>query len=228
MVVPALTLVRRSEGMGRAIKIEAPQLRLDPEAIEQAVDWKAVFGATGPIEVEIGIGKGRFLLEAATLRPEVLHLGIEWANKYLRIAERRASRRGLDNVRFARLDGRLLICRAIPDASVTAYYVFYPDPWPKKRHHKRRFFQRETLDHLARTLVPGGYVHAATDHDEYWSVIEPLMDGDERFERLPQFGGPNFPLPVDGPLTNYEEKYGREGRSRNRGSWRLRAASDAS
>jgi len=205
--------------MGRTIKIEAPQLRLDPPSIVDSIDWREVFAEPGPVEVEVGIGKGRFLLEAATLRPDVQHLGIEWANKYLRIAERRASRRGLTNVRFARLDGRELICRAIPDASVRAYYVFYPDPWPKKRHHKRRFFQPSTLDHLARTLLPGGAVHVATDHDEYWSVIEPLMDADRRFERLPEFGGVSFPLPVDGPLTNYEEKYGREGRSRNRGSW---------
>jgi tRNA (guanine-N7-)-methyltransferase len=206
--------------MGREFKIEAPLLRLDPQTIEECVDWLAVFGGPGPVEVEIGIGKGRFLLQAATLRPDVLHLGVEWANRYLRLAERRALRRGLSNVRFARVDGRELICRAIPDASVSAYYVFYPDPWPKKRHHKRRFFRPQTVDHLARTLLPGGCVHAATDHDEYWDVIEPLMDGDTRFERLPDFGGQAFPLPVDGPLTNYEEKYGREGRSLNRGSWR--------
>ncbi|HXV76764.1 MAG TPA: hypothetical protein VD788_10635 [Candidatus Polarisedimenticolaceae bacterium] len=208
--------------MGRAIKVEAPQLRLDPAAIAESIDWPTVFGRGGPVEIEIGIGKGRFLLEIARLRPEVLHLGVEWANKYLRVAERRAARRALDNVRFARVDGRELIRRAVPDASVSAYYVFYPDPWPKKRHHKRRFFRPATLDDLARTLVAGGALHAATDHAEYWSVIETLMDGDDRFERSAEFGGPGFPLPVDGPLTNYEAKYGVEGRSRNRGSWRRR------
>jgi tRNA (guanine-N7-)-methyltransferase len=158
----------------------------------------------------------------AALRPEVRFLGVEWANKYLRIAEHRASRRGLENVRFVRLDARELVCRSIPVSSVSAYYVFYPDPWPKKRHHKRRFFQASTVEHLARTLVADGWLHVATDHDEYWSVIEPLLDGDSRFERLPEFGGDEFPLPTDAPLTNFEAKYGLEGRSRHRGSWRHR------
>jgi tRNA (guanine-N7-)-methyltransferase len=208
--------------MDRDVKIEAPELRLDPDRLLESLDWVEIFGSEGPVEIEVGIGKGRFLLAVAALRPEVRFLGVEWANKYLRIAEHRASRRGLENVRFVRLDARELVCRSIPASSVSTYYVFYPDPWPKKRHHKRRFFQASTVEHLARTLVADGWLHVATDHDEYWSVIEPLLDGDSRFERLPEFGGKGFPLPTDGPLTNFEAKYGLEGRSRHRGSWRHR------
>jgi tRNA (guanine-N7-)-methyltransferase len=173
------------------------------------------------VEVEIGIGKGRFLLAAAELRPDIRMLGVEWSNHYLRIAEARAVRRSLENVRFARVDARELVQRGIPDNSVDCYYVFYPDPWPKKRHNKRRFFQTATVDHLARTLVPGGCVHAATDHADYWSAIEPLMDGRKEFTRLPEFGGERFPLPVDEPLTNFEAKYLVQGRNRYRGSWKL-------
>jgi len=194
-------------------------LRVDPERALEGLDWSEVFNTEGPVEIEIGIGKGRFLLAAAELRPDVLHFGVEWANKYLRIAETRASRRGLENVRFARVDARdLMSC--IPPSSVQAYYVFYPDPWPKKRHHKRRFFQKDTVDHLARTLVPRGTLHAATDHVDYWEVIEPLLDGHGELERLPDFGGEGFPLPADEPLTNFEAKYRIQGRNRHRGSWR--------
>jgi tRNA (guanine-N7-)-methyltransferase len=206
----------------REIKIEAPELRLDPERLLERVEWTEIFGSAARVEIEIGIGKGRFLLAAAAARPAVHHLGVEWANKYLRVAESRAVARGLENVRFARVDARELVCGAVPDDSVSAYYVFYPDPWPKKRHHKRRFLQREPVDHLARTLVSGGWLHVATDHDEYWESIEPLLDDHEKFERLGSFGGPEFPLPLDAPLSNYEEKYRREGRRRNRGSWRRR------
>jgi tRNA (guanine-N7-)-methyltransferase len=205
---------------GRTLKVEAPALRLDPERAVQGLDWRETFGNDAPVEIEIGIGKGRFLLACAETRPEVNHLGVEWANKYLRIAESRALRRGLENVRFVRVDAVELVCRAVPDASVHAYYVFYPDPWPKKRHQKRRFLRRECVDHLARTLVPGGALHVATDHDDYWSRIEPLLDGHDAFERRPEFGGDDFPLPVDAPLTNFEEKYRVEGRRRHRGSWR--------
>jgi len=203
----------------RELKIEAAELRLDPERVVEAVDWQEIFGVAGPVEVEIGIGKGRFLLAAAEARPEVRHLGIDWANRYLRIAEGRADRRGLKNVRFARVDAQELI-RAIPSSTVKAFYVFYPDPWPKKRHHKRRFFQLANADELARTLVTGGLLHAATDHADYWEQIEPLMDSHPAFERLPEFGGPEFPLPVDEPLTNFEAKYRIEGRRRHRASWR--------
>jgi tRNA (guanine-N7-)-methyltransferase len=202
-----------------AIVVES-NLRVDPERALEGLDWPEVFGAEGPVEVEIGIGKGRFLLAAAAVRPDVMHFGVEWANKYLRIAEARATRRGLENVRFVRVDARELVGRCIPTSSVRTYYVFYPDPWPKKRHHKRRFFQKETVDHLARTLLPGGGLHVATDHADYWEVIEPLLDGHPEFERLAGFGDEDFPLATDEPLTNFEAKYRIEGRRRHRASWR--------
>jgi tRNA (guanine-N7-)-methyltransferase len=195
-------------------------LRLDPEVGVDTLDWRRVFGREGRVEVEIGIGKGRFLLACAAARPEVLHFGIEWSNEYLRLVETRAERAGLENVRFVRADATDLVRRAIPEGSVSTYYVFYPDPWPKKRHHKRRFLQAPNVDALARTLVPSGWLHVATDHDDYWSVIEPLIDAHTAFVREPEFGGPEFPLPVDGALTNFEAKYEVQGRSRHRGSWR--------
>lgn len=210
----------------RRVPHETPEpsrsLRLDPDQALRGLDWEEVFGLPGPVEVEIGVGKGRFLLAAAAARPEVRLLGVEWSNKYLRVAEERAVKRGLANLRFVRADARELVCGAIPDASVAAYYVFYPDPWPKKRHHKRRFFQAATVEHLARTLVPNGSIHVATDHDEYWSVIQTLLDSHELFVKLGEFGGDDFPLPSDAPLTNFEAKYQVEGRRRLRGSWRRR------
>lgn len=195
-------------------------LRLDPELAIEAIDWRRVFGREGRVEVEIGIGKGRFLLACAAARPDVLHFGIEWSNEYLRLVETRAERGNLDNVRFARANASDLVRRAIPDGSVSTYYVFYPDPWPKKRHHKRRFLQPENVHAMARTLVPSGWLHVTTDHDDYWSVIQPLLDTHPAFARQPVFGGPDFPLTIDGPLTNFEAKYEVEGRRRHRGSWR--------
>jgi tRNA (guanine-N7-)-methyltransferase len=204
------------------VKVEAPELRVDPERILESLDWVDVFGKAGPVEVEVGIGKGRFLLASAAARPDVLHFGIEWANKYLRIAESRARKRGLRNVRFARVDARELVERSIPSDSVSTYYVFYPDPWPKKRHHKRRFIRAETADHLARSLLPQGKLHVSTDHGEYWEVIQEVLDGHPAFQRLPDFGDETFPIGPDLPLTNYEAKYRIEGRKRLRASWRRR------
>lgn len=206
----------------RELHSAAPELRLDAEQALRSWDWREIFDAAGRIEIEIGIGKGRFLLAAAAARPEVLHLGVEWANKYLRIAEARAQRRGLTNVRFVREDARELV-RAIPAASVSAYYVFYPDPWPKKRHHKRRFLQQQAVAQIARTLVPEGTLHVSTDHQDYWDQIEPLLESHPAFERLAQFGGADFPLPLDQPLTNFEVKYKNQGRLQLRASWRRMA-----
>ena len=198
------------------------RLRLDPELAVEPIEWRRVFGRDGRVEVEIGIGKGRFLLACAAARPDVLHFGIEWSNEYLRLVETRAERFGLDNVRFVRADASDVVRRAIPDGSVSTYYVFYPDPWPKKRHHKRRFLQAENVKAIARTLVPEGWLHVATDHDDYWNVIEPLLDARPDFARESVFGGPEFPIAIDGPLTNFEAKYEVEGRRRHRGSWRRR------
>ena len=201
------------------LKVAAPELRLDVEGREEPIDWWAAFGRTGPVEIEVGIGKGRFLIAAAVARPDVLHLGIEWANKYLRIAETRAARRELDNVRFVRTDAKVFLRRLVPAESVDAYYVFYPDPWPKKRHHKRRFFTPDTVRDVARTLRSGGWLHASTDHAEYWDAIESVLDGSD-LVRQPEFGGEAFPLPVDQPLTNFETKYRDQGRGRLRATWR--------
>jgi len=202
------------------MKVEAPELRLDAERAVERLDWTEVFGTEGPVEVEVGIGKGRFLLAAAAARPNLPHLGVEWSNEYLRIAESRAAKRGMLNVRFVRADARRLVHDAIAARSVSAYYVFYPDPWPKKRHQKRRFLQRETVDHLARTLQDGGWLHVSTDHAEYWEAIAAALEGHPALERWPTFGGPEFPLPIDEPLTNFEAKYLVEGRERFRASWR--------
>jgi tRNA (guanine-N7-)-methyltransferase len=208
------------------VKVEAPDFRVDPDRVMESLDWAQVFGDDGAVEIEIGIGKGRFLLASATARPDVLHFGIEWANKYLRIAEARAVKKGLKNVRFARVDARELVERSVPSASVSSYYVFYPDPWPKKRHQKRRFIRPKTADHLARTLLPEGKLHVGTDHEEYWEVIRQVLDAHPALERLSEFGDETFPFPVDQPLTNFEAKYRVEGRNRLRASWRRRPGVD--
>jgi tRNA (guanine-N7-)-methyltransferase len=206
------------------IKVGAPDLRLAPERAVEPLAWPEAFGRAGPVEVEVGIGKGRFLLAAAAARPEVLHLGVEWANKYLRVAEERAARRALSNVRFIRADARDLVHRAIATASVSAYYVFYPDPWPKKRHHKRRFFRPDTVDHLARTLEEGGLLHSSTDHAEYWEAIAALLDGHPAFERLPAFGGAGFPGPLRSTSWRGGRGTGRAGAAGRRRAGALRSA----
>ena len=200
------------------LKVEAPELRLEPEQVTEPFAWADVFPTDGPVEIEIGIGKGRFILDAAEKRPSILHLGVEWANKYLRFAEARAQRRGLENIRFVRVDARELM-PCVPSGSVQAFYVFYPDPWPKKRHHKRRFLREDMAAELARTLVDGGKLHVATDHDAYWEALQPVFDEQPGFARQEHFGGPEFPVAEGQPLTHFEIKYEVEERRRHRATW---------
>ena len=160
------------------------------------------------------------LIEAARDIPEAFFLIA--GGMVADVKRLRTKSRGLENVRFARVDAGELL-QLVPTASVSAYYIFYPDPWPKKRHHKRRFLNPSNASQLARTLRLGCALHVATDHVEYWEVIEPLFDEHPNFERLPEFGGDEFPMPTDTPLTNFEMKYKVQGRARNRASWRRRA-----
>lgn len=186
------------------------------------ISWKEVFGNVSPVEIEIGVGKGRFIQAAAMACPDRNFLGVEWANQFLRIGEERVAKKGLKNIRFLRVDAKEFITKSIPDHSVRAFYIFYPDPWPKKRHHKRRFFDRSSANDLAKCIQPGGELHIATDFEGYWQIIEPLFDSHPLFLRLEKFGGERFPVSLDEPLTNYEAKYLAQGRKTFRGSWAVR------
>src|SRR5205807_7068201 len=100
------------------------------------LDWRAVFGNDHPVEIEVGFGKGLFLLNAATARPDVNFAGIEIERKYQLFTATRLAVRKLGNVRVACADARLALRDHVPGASVQAVHVYFPDPWWKKRHHK--------------------------------------------------------------------------------------------
>ena len=183
-------------------------MHLAEEREEPMLDWSEVFGNGHPVEIELGIGKGRFLIDAAQRNPQINYLGVEWAAKYLRIAQARSLKRRLENIRFVRVDARELVELFVPSESIQAYHVYFPDPWPKKRHHKRRLFNAEFLGEVERTLEADGLLWLATDHDEYFQVMEEVLDSDPRFVEVEV----NWPE----VRTNYEEKYITQGKIINR------------
>ena len=184
------------------------------------IDWKALFGNTHPVEVEIGCGKGRFLLEASKRYPKVNYIGIERAQKYVELTRERFEKYirhfsvdrasgTFSNVRLAWTDANYFLTRYVPVASVQAYHIYFPDPWPKKRQRKRRIFRNQDfLEALTRTLnADGGRLYVVTDYAEYFSEIQ---------ERLADLEGLH---PIDANLkpdrdiaTNFEAKYILEGR----------------
>ena len=133
--------------------------------------WAEIFGNPQPVEVEIGAGTGAFILAAARRSPQVNFFGVE--RSYRRIAQIRSAidTSGVHNLRVIATDGACLVETLIPANSVRAYHVYFPDPWWKRRHHRRRLFTPEFTAALGRTLQPGGHLYVATDVDETFELI---------------------------------------------------------
>jgi tRNA (guanine-N7-)-methyltransferase len=180
---------------------------LNIENLSGPLNFENVFGRCAPVHIEIGSGKGTFLVSQAQARPDVNFLGVEWARRYYRFAVDRIGRWGLKNVKLVRTDAAFFLIRFVPDASVACYHIYYPDPWPKKRHHKRRFVRPQNIEHLVRTLEPEGVIQIATDHEEYFGQIKKALT--ERGDYLEETEFTNPVGAQDGETigTNYERKY---------------------
>lgn len=191
-----------------------PNISIKPENLDGMIDFQALFGREAEVEMEIGSGKGTFLLEEAKKFPEKNFLGIEWANKFYKYAVDRFGRWGLTNVRIIRTDAATFIPEHIPDASISMFHLYFPDPWPKNRHNKRRFFCNENLTELLRILVPAGVINIATDHADYFEQMIVVADNaiaNGLVEKVPftRAAGARDDELVG---TNYERKYIIEGR----------------
>lgn len=185
-------------------------IAVDPAALD-GLDWCELFGNPDPVEIEIGTGKGGFLLRRAQAYPARNFLGIEWASKLYRCAADRFRRWGLANVRMVRTDASHFIRVQCPRDSVSVLHVYHPDPWPKKRHHRRRLFQRPFVDAAVACLVAGGHWAVQTDHAGYFAAIrEVLLSHPELVETA--FDDPAVGLSAESVATNFEIKYAREGR----------------
>ena len=135
----------------------------------------AVFGRVAPLEIEVGSGKGLFLVRAATEQPDHNFLGIELAHKYAKHIAARLARAGLTNARILSGDG-LAFFRQLPnDAALAAIHVYFPDPWWKKRHRKRRVMTAAFARDIERTLADGGTLHFWTDVEEYFQETLVLL-----------------------------------------------------
>lgn len=169
------------------------------------LDWREVFGNNHPVVLEIGSGKGRFLIGSATEQPERNFVGIEKSLHYHRVIADRVAKRGLTNVRLINHDAFLVLQKMIGDASLAEVHIYFPDPWPRPREQKRRIVRPEVLAEIRRTLRDDGFGVFVTDHAHYFEKAAPLIESVFRAER-------RIPGPDDPPRTNYEAKYREEGR----------------
>ncbi|HNX34443.1 MAG TPA: tRNA (guanosine(46)-N7)-methyltransferase TrmB [Kiritimatiellia bacterium] len=170
----------------RQTALQPPPSRVIPVAdptVPLPID--TLFDPARPLEIEIGCGKGRFLTTRASTFREVQYLGIERMLSRVRKLDKKACRLKLDNLRVLRLEAFYTFYYLLPPHRVRTVYVFFPDPWPKRRHHNRRLFSPLFLDALWTRLEIGGTVQVATDHLDYFAEIRGRIAADPRFKEIP-------------------------------------------
>jgi tRNA (guanine-N7-)-methyltransferase len=183
---------------------------LDVDSLPRPIDWTEMFGNDHPVEMEIGIGKGTFITEQARARPDVNFFGIEWARWFWRYASDRLRRHHCANARTVRAEALYFLTEFVRDESLSVIHVYFPDPWPKKRHHKRRLIQEPFLRQAERVLVPGGRLQIVTDHKDYFEQMEQVV-GASRL-KIVDYNRPGSAGEGEFVGTNFERKYAREGR----------------
>jgi len=215
---------------------DLPTIPDDPAKIGEArVDPRMWFDQPNrPLELEIGPGKGAFLVHEAERRPDVNLLGVEQAREFFLYAADRCRRRALRNVRVLHADAVEFLRWRVPDEVFSVIHLYFNDPWPKPKHHKKRVVQDRFLADALRTLVPGGEIRIITDHDDYWRWMEDHFvrwstPATQEHETHPAFDErPYLCLLTDEALarirvaddedesllvaTNYERKYAQQGR----------------
>ena len=205
---------RMTAGQQRALEEMWPRCGIDYEPVPtQPSRW---FGNEHPVTLEIGFGMGDSLAELAKLSPERNFLGIEVHEPGVGRLLMKAQAEGLDNLRVSKHDAVEVLKQQIPDHSIDRILIFFPDPWHKKRHHKRRLIQPAFVDLLARKLRQGGRLHLATDWENYAEQMLEVMNASADFENLAPDGGYS-PRPEDRPVTKFE----RRGHRLGHGTWDL-------
>lgn len=200
--------------------LESYLLKFDLSEQSAPVSWAELFGNDHPVELEVGSGKGLFLANAGSERPGHNFLGVELSNRYARKAAERISGMALGNVKVVAGDAKAFLSRCVASESLTAVHVYFPDPWWKARHKKRRVFCEPLVVDIERALVPGGELKVATDVEEYFQVIRELVAGHVRFVERAAAEPRRAEHDLD-YLTNFERKYRLEGRPIYRAQYQL-------
>jgi tRNA (guanine-N7-)-methyltransferase len=224
---------RRGRLPAEALKhylLNVPHPRTPPEvlarqlaaAAQTPLDWQQEFGNRNGVEIEVGFGKGLFLLNESRRRPDANFLGIEIERKYVLLTADRLARRAATNVRLACTDARWLLRERVASASVAAVHIYFPDPWWKQRHHKRRVLTLDFAQQCVRVLQPGGRLHFVSDVQEYFDESRQMLQSIDVLRPLdsPEPAAARDELDY---LTNFERKYRREGRPIYRALYERRA-----
>jgi tRNA (guanine-N7-)-methyltransferase len=182
----------------------SPVIDLVPELQVAPVEVAELFGRSAPLHVDLGCGDGSFLCEMAQQFPKTNFLGIERLTKRVEKVRRKAEK--IENVRVLRADSLFAVRYLLPESSVEAFYLSFPDPWPKRRHQLRRIFTRDFLDAIAVALEQHGVLRVATDQLDYFQQVERISRDHLQFQVVPR-------SPDDSvlPVTKFEKKFRKQG-----------------
>jgi len=170
-----------------------------PKSLTDPLNLGDIFARRAPIEIDLGCGGGAFLTAMARANPEHNFLGIERLLGRVGKVCRKVAREDLKNARVLRIEVAYAVSKLLPADSITAFHLLFPDPWPKRRHHRRRAFTTDFLSCIHRALVGGGLFHVATDHADYFDQIERLIAVTDTFVVSAE--------QHDFPLTTFEQKF---------------------
>lgn len=181
-------------------------IELIPETYVAPLDLLGTFGRAAPLHVDLGCGDGSFLCELAQRYPDQNFLGIERLIGRVAKACRKAS--ALENVRVLNVESAYAVRYLLPEASVETFYLLFPDPWPKRRHHRRRIVRQDFLESIHRALADDGFLRIATDQLDYFEQIRGLAESSSDFAMVDETASP---APTDLPLTKFEQRFRRLG-----------------
>lgn len=192
---------RVGPGQQRALDELAPKYCVDYAA--QPVDLAALFGNTNPVVLEIGFGMGETTAQIAAAMPQTNFLGVEVHLPGVGALLKRIGEQGLRNVRIVRHDAVEVLQHMIASGTLAGAHVFFPDPWHKKKHHKRRLIQPALTGLLASRLAPGGYLHCATDWQDYAEQMLAVLAAEPSLRNTADAYAPR---PAYRPLTKFEQR----------------------
>src|SRR5581483_605337 len=166
----------------QAAAAAAPTLIHKLASIVDRLDLSQLFPAPAPLEVELGSGDGSFLVNYARLHPDHNFLGVERLLGRLRKLDRKSRRAGLTNIRCLRIESSYLVEYLLPPQSVTAIHIYFPDPWPKRKHRKNRLVNTRFTEIAHRALVPDGRVYLRTDDTDYFAQMTSVFAANSSFQ----------------------------------------------
>ena len=189
-----------------------------PASWVERLRLEEMFPVPRPLEVELGSGDGSFMAKWAALKPDRNFLGVERLLGRLRKLDRKAQRAGLANLRLMRIEAAYFLEFLLPLASVTAMHLYFPDPWPKRKHRKNRLVNERFPELVSRVMVADGVMYLRTDDLDYFSQMREVFSADKRFVEV------ETPAELMAVITDFERGFQARGVGTNRAAYRLATA----